>query len=160
MRRTVGRWPCAVRSRFAGAICALALLYLPTANCQLPTASASPTMDEITRSFNQNMDQEPDYSRMVPWLFGAAGAVLVVMFFRQWQKREAMPRTLNHPGKLVREVAKIVEIDPVELKRLKLLALEHDCSSPLTLLLCPSILKKQEAETPQKAPEAPITPAA
>jgi hypothetical protein len=112
------------------------------------TAQATPTVEEITRSFSQNMDQEPDYGRVIPWLFGLAGAVVVVIYFRQRQKREAVPRALNHPGKLLREVVKIAEIDPVEMKRLKLLAAEHDYSSPLTLLLCPSLLAQKQHKAP------------
>jgi hypothetical protein len=150
MRKVVGSWRLAVGSKMpAHLLCALLYLFLPTANCQLPTVLATPSMDDITKSFNQNMDQEPDYSKMIPWLFGVAGIVATVMYFRQRQKRAAVPRALNHPGKLVKEVVKIAELDPLELKRLKALAAEYNCTSPLTLLLCPSLLNKADEETPE-----------
>lgn len=108
---------------------------------------AAPTMDQITQSFNQNMDQEPDYSKMIPWIFGLAGAVLVVVYFRQRQKQAANPKALNHPGKLLREVAKIAEINAEELRRLKAVAVEKELTSPLVLLLCPSLMEKPEEKS-------------
>ena len=115
-------------------------------------AAANPTMDQITQSFNQNMDQEPDYSKMIPWLFGLAGAVVVVVYFRQRQKQAANPKPLNHPGKLLKEVTKIAEIEKDEMRRLKLAAAEKNVSSPLVLLLCPSLLESN-ATAAAAAPE-------
>jgi hypothetical protein len=107
---------------------------------------ASPTPEEISRSFTESMQQEPDYWRMLPWFFAFAGSVLVVMFIRQRQVRQAMPRVLNHPGKLVREMVRNADIDAAEMKKLKAEAKELDCEHALTLLLCPSLRDKPPEE--------------
>jgi hypothetical protein len=116
--------------------------------CLGGVAAAVPTNEDILRSFNENMDQVPDYSRLIPWLFAAAGIVVVLVYLQQRQKRQAVPRVLNHPGKLVREIIRGGGIDPLEMKRLAGLARELDCENPLTLLLCPSLLDKKPAEAP------------
>jgi hypothetical protein len=56
-------------------------------------------------------------------------------------------RPINHSGKLLREVRKQVGIGSAEMKQLKLLAdalatPDEPAPSPLTLLLCPSVLAK------------------
>lgn len=119
-------------------------------------ALANPTQEEVFRSLDQNMHEVPKYTLVLPWLFGAAGVVGVVMYFRQRQKIEANPKALNNPAKLLREVADLAQIGPDELKRLKTLAEQRKCASPLTLLLCPSLLAdSQPAEpAPKDHPEA------
>jgi hypothetical protein len=108
---------------------------------------ATPTNEEILRSFNENMDQAPDYALVIPWLFAAGGAIAIVMYFRQYQKRQAVPKPLNHPRKLVKEVVKNMQMDPLEMKKLSAQAKELGCDSPLTLLLCPSLTRAEEAPT-------------
>jgi hypothetical protein len=150
MKKRVGRWRLAVGGRMAvRAWFAVVALFLPTGNGQLPTARATPTQEDVFRSLSQNMQQTPDYSLVLPFLFAVAGVVVVVIFLRQRQKNQANPKALNHPGKLVREISKLAAIDPAEMKRLRGLAQQYECENPLTLLLCPSILGKgQEQQTP------------
>jgi hypothetical protein len=111
-------------------------------------AGATPTNEEISRSFSENMDQAPDYSRLIPWLFALAGIVAAVIYIRQRQKRQAVPKALNHPGKLMREIIRTGEINPVEMKKLSGRARELDCQNPLTLLLCPSLLSAGQPDAP------------
>jgi predicted restriction endonuclease len=113
--------------------------------CLSRAALAVPTNEDILRSFNENMDQAPDYSRLIPWVCILAGIVAVVIFFRQRQKRQAIPKALNHRGKLLKEMVRSIETDPAEMKRISGLARELDCENPLTLLLCPSLLNKPAA---------------
>jgi hypothetical protein len=110
-------------------------------------ASAKPTQEEFFRSLTQNMTQEPDYQRLIPWAFAIAGVVVAIAYLSQRQKRQALPKPLNHQGKLVKEMIRTAGLDPAEIKRLGGLAQRLDCQSPLTLLLCPSLL----------APAAPPT---
>jgi hypothetical protein len=107
-------------------------------------ALANPTQDDVFRSLTQNMEEQPDYSKIIPWIFAVAGLVVVVIFMRQWQRRQAVPKVLNHPGKLIREVTKLAEIDAAEMKKLKNRAEELGCDNPLTLLLCPSLMEKPQ----------------
>jgi hypothetical protein len=107
---------------------------------------ATPTQDEIVKSFNDNMNQAPDYGLLIPWFFAACGAVAVVIYFRNRQKRQAIPQSLNHPKKLVKEIVKSVELDPAEMKRVTQLARELNCDNPLTLLICPSLMSSDAGE--------------
>jgi hypothetical protein len=157
MKRRVGSLRSAVGNGkwIPPILLAILCLLLPTSHFQLPTASATPTPEDVLRSFNQSMDQEPDYSKLLPWLLLFAAATVAVVVFRQRQKRQAVPRALNHPGKLIREVVKMAEIDPVQMKELKALAQEHGCDSPLTLLLCPSLMGKASTEPDHSTTESP-----
>jgi hypothetical protein len=64
----------------------------------------------------------------------------------QRQKRAVTPKTLNHPGKLLKEVSRSVQIRPAELKQLRILSEGYDTVSPLLLVLCPSLLAKAARE--------------
>ena len=56
------------------------------------------------------------------------------------RKREAAPKALNHQGKLLKELAAAISLRQPELKQLKMLADEQNVLSPMTLILCPSVL--------------------
>jgi hypothetical protein len=119
-------------------------------------ARAVATPEDIERSFNQSMDSAPDYSKLIPWLFLLAGVIAVVVYFNQRQKKEAIQKPLNHPKKLIREVARMAEIDAADMKQLKQKAQEVGCENPLTLLLCPSLMNGRRADIPPAAePEEP-----
>jgi len=64
------------------------------------------------------------------------------VLFSHRRKRDLSPRSLNHQGKLLKEVMKRINLKPSEVRQLKTLAEEQSVSSPLTLLLCPSVLAK------------------
>ena len=121
---------------------------LPTAYCLLPTVQclATPTQEEVFKSISQNVSEGDGGSRML-WavLLAGVGVVMLVALFGSRQKREATPKTLNHSGKLLKEIVRKVPIRPVELKQLKLLAeAEREAGesipSPLVFVLCPSTL--------------------
>ena len=118
------------------------------------------TQEDVFRSINENMVQQPDYERLIPWLFGIAGLVVVVIFVRQRQKLAAVPKALNHPGKLMREMSRLAEIDPAEMKKYKALARDKQVENPLTLMLCPSLLgdPAPAAETQEPAQAQPPLP--
>jgi hypothetical protein len=146
--------------RAIGGLAAMALLLGLSA-----IAAAEPTQEDVFRSLNESMHESPNYGLVLPWLFAAAGVVAVVVYFRQRQKVQAIPKPLNHPGKLVREMTQLAGVDAAEIKRLKALAKERQVSSPLVLLLCPSLLDSSATEgaedatesAPASAAEAPTT---
>lgn len=75
-------------------------------------------------------------------IFGTAGVIILLVLFSHRRKRDVSPRSLNHQGKLLKEIVKRINLKPGEMRQLKALADEQSVSSPLTLLLCPSILSK------------------
>lgn len=119
---------------------------LSAAAWTLPLAQARAadlTQDDVFRSINDSMHQGLDYGLLIPFFFCIAGVVAIVIYIRQYQKRQALPKTLNHQGKLVREMAKIAAIDPAEMRKYKLLADQMKCENPLTLMLCPSLMGRE-----------------
>jgi hypothetical protein len=76
-------------------------------------------------------------------LLAFAGMALAGLILIAWivqARKAAAGRAVHHPGKLQRELTKKVGIRPAQLKKLKALADEADVSSPLVLLLCPSLM--------------------
>lgn len=147
MRHATHGLPIANRSfprpalRVLVTVCVLVLPYV----FGLPPASAAATANDVFRSFNENVSERTDYSKLLPWVCGAAGLIILLVLLTNRQKRQAVPKPLNHSKKLLREVAKALALKSAEVKQLKLLADEHGCDSPLTLLLCPSLLSQAAA---------------
>jgi hypothetical protein len=104
---------------------------------------AAPTNEQFFQSVRENIDKPVDSTRFVAVLLVVIGVVLLLALFgRKKEERAARPKVLNHPGKLLKEVVSAVHLKPAELKQLKLLAEGQNVSSPLTLLLCPSVFAK------------------
>jgi len=102
-------------------------------------ASAAPTDKEFFRSVRDNIDKPVDGTRFFAVLMGVVAIlILLVIFTRKKEQRVSKPKGLNHPGKLIKEIASALHIKPAEMKQLKLLAEAQNISSPITLLLCPS----------------------
>ena len=100
------------------------------------------TQDEVLRSIGDNVGETVDPSKLLAVVFCVAAVVVLVALLSYRRKRVAAPKVLNHPGRLLKEVSKSVNLRPAEIKRLKLLAESEQLSSPLVLLLCPSLLAK------------------
>ncbi len=120
---------------FRGAICLLPLL-------AASRVLANPTQDEVFRSINQNVGSTVDLSKFVPYVMLAIGAVIMAVLYNYRSHRKAVAKPLYHPGKLMREVAAKIDLQPAELQQLKLLAQHQKIEFPLSLLLCPSLLGK------------------
>jgi hypothetical protein len=106
------------------------------------TLLAQPTQEEVFQSINSSVRSTVDFSKAVPYLVVAAAIIALLVWISHYRQQQATPKKLNHGGKLVREVAKKVGLRPTETKALKILAEEQQVSSPLVLLMCPSLLGK------------------
>jgi hypothetical protein len=109
-----------------------------------PAASAVPTQEDVFKSIQESVGpSQTDYSKLLPFALAAVGLVIFIAVAGQWRRREGKPRTLNHHGRLVKEVMKTVPLRASELRQLRVLAeegREEPLQSPLTLVLCPSLL--------------------
>jgi hypothetical protein len=105
-------------------------------------ASATPTQDEVFQSIHDNVGPTFDARKALPYLVGAVGLVVLVIAINQYRQRPVRRRRLNRPSRLLRQVRRTLHLGGAEVKQLKLLAQEQQLSSPLTLLLCPSVLAK------------------
>jgi hypothetical protein len=111
---------------------------------------AEPTQEDVFRSIGQNVGEQRDSGRVLGILAGIAGVVVLLVVVGQRRGGDARPKALHHHGKLMKEVLRTVPLKPAELKQLKLLLQESRArggnapvpESPLTLVLCPSVLLK------------------
>ena len=126
-------------------------------------ASAAPSQEDVFRSIQENVGERPsDGSKGFALLLGGGGVLIMVLLVAsRVRARQSAPRTLQHSGKLLREVMKTIQLKPKELKQLKLLADEtkkdgsaEPVDSPLTLLLCPSVLARTMKDRPPKVDRA------
>jgi hypothetical protein len=105
-------------------------------------ALAAPTQEEVFQSINQNVGSTVDISKYIPWILAAIAVVIMAAVYNQRKSRPTSAKRLHHAGKLLREIRRAIKLKSSEMKQLKLLADEQKVESPLTLLLCPSVLAK------------------
>jgi hypothetical protein len=105
-------------------------------------SNAAPSQEDVFKSIQTNLSEPSDPSKLLGVILGGAGLILLLVILSQRRKREVAPKRLNHPGKLMKEIARAVNLKPVDVRQLKALAEDQKVSSPITLLLCPSILAR------------------
>lgn len=106
-------------------------------------ASAAPTSEQFFQGVRENIDKPVDGTKFLAVILGfVAILLLLVVFTRKKEQRVSRPKVLNHPGKLIKEITHAVHLKPSEMKQLKLLSEGQNVSSPITLLLCPSVFAK------------------
>jgi hypothetical protein len=98
--------------------------------------------EDVFKSISQNVGAKTD-----PKVFYVAGLLVVALVLllsvvNSLKKRKASPRPVNHQGKLIKEILKSVPLKGGEVKQLRTMATEQQCVSPLTLVLCPSLLAR------------------
>jgi hypothetical protein len=154
-----GKWKtCGERSRTMengqrgrGRIALLALvftftiLHLPFSMNADP-ALASPTQEEVFKSIQNSENESVDGGKLLAVLAVGVGLAIVLTLFNRRQKREAVPKALNHQGRLLREMMKSAGLKSSEVRQLKALADEiaavaEPLENPLTLMLCPSLVQ-------------------
>lgn len=99
-------------------------------------------LEDVFRETQDSMNTAPASKWVLALLLGTAAIVMLLVLVNQRRKRQVMPKTLNSPSKLNREILRQLPIRPAELKQLKVLADQQDCSNPLLLILCPSIFQR------------------
>ena len=121
---------------------------------------ADATQEEVLRSIGTNVSESGgDSGRVLGVLAGVAGAVVLLVVVGQRRGGGAAgPKPLHSHSRLMKEVLRTVPLKPAELKQLKLLLQESRArggeapvpESPLTLVLCPSVLLKSAQGRSQK----------
>lgn len=98
--------------------------------------------EDVFKSISDNVGSSADPKVLYALLFGAAAFILLMVLLNARKNRVATPRAVNHAGRLTRELLRRVPLKKSELKQLKTAATEQGYESPLTLVLCPSLLAK------------------
>jgi hypothetical protein len=108
------------------------------------------TQDDVFKSISQNVSGEGDSGEgggkiFLAVILGAVAIILLLSLLSLRRKREAVPKAINHPGKLLKEMLKQIPLKPSELRQLKVLTeaekqADSPIQSPLVFILCPSAL--------------------
>ena len=120
-------------------------------------ALAQPTQEDVFKSIGESVNEPVDSSRALAVAAGIGGAVVLLVVVGQWRQRDSRPKSLNHPGKLLKEVLRNVPLKGAEVKQVKALYQTYQpagggrVESPLTLLLCPSLLADAAKQSRGKA---------
>ena len=121
-------------------------------------ADANPSQNDVFRSIHDNVSESDGSPGKVLALMGGGAALLITLaYFSQRQKKQTTPKALRSPSKLLREMRKAVVLRNAEVKNLRAVADQTDrgdgepITSPLVLLLCPSVLTKASRDRQSKA---------
>ncbi|MGH7214303.1 MAG: hypothetical protein ACREIT_06025 [Tepidisphaeraceae bacterium] len=114
-------------------------------------AFAGPTQEDVFKSISESVGKPADSNRMLAVLLGGVAVIALLAIVAQRRKRAVRPKALNHPGKLMKEIGKSINLKPAQVKQLKTLAEQKQLASPVTLLLCPSLLGKSTGPRPARS---------
>ena len=138
---------------------ALPYLLFAAAMLLLDSMARGATQEEFLRSLHNSVNNGPGSSgeitaRGLATFLGVLGLIVAFLVLAQKLHKRfttrprgtakaggtARPATINQPRKLIKEVAKAAGLSRDEMRQLKTAAEERGYVSPLTLLLCPSLL--------------------
>ncbi len=105
-------------------------------------AHATPTQEDVFKSISDNMGEKSDSGNFLAMLLAITAVAILFAVISKRRQRVVLPKTLNHQGKLLKEVLKGTSLRPAEVRLLKSLADSQSLDNPLVMLLCPSILEK------------------
>jgi len=105
-------------------------------------ANAPVKLEDVFKSTKESMNQEAGPERLIALGLGALAVVVLLIFLQYRRKAEAMTKPLNNQNRLVKEVTRTLALKDQEVRQLQQLADEQSCSSPLVLLMCPSLMAK------------------
>jgi hypothetical protein len=98
--------------------------------------------EDVFKSISDNVGGTTDPKVFYVVGLIVVGLVLLLVVVNNLKKRQASPRAVNHQGKLLKEILKTLPLKKAEVKHLKTMAVEQSCASPLTMILCPSVLAR------------------
>lgn len=152
---------------------ALPYVLFAAAMLLLDSIGRGATQEEFLKSLHQSVNQGPVgeggiTARGFAMFLGVVGLIVAVLIVgNRIQRRTggakpaprplSRPTNINQPRKLVREIAKAAGLSGDELRQLRTAADEHGHASPLTLLICPSLLIDAARKDNTNADKAVLT---
>src|SRR3954451_20266574 len=103
-----------------------------SASLRCNSVFAAPTQQEVFKSIQDNVGQTTDPKKFFAFMALAAGLIVLLAVLSNRKKRQVTPKSLNHQGKLLKEILRQVDLSAAEVRQLKVLADAQKVSSPLT----------------------------
>jgi len=121
-------------------------------------AAGQVKLEDVFKSTKESMNQEAGPERLIALAVGAGAVVVLLVFLQYRRKAESMAKPMNNQHRLIKEMTRTLALKETEMRQLKELADEQSCSSPLVLLMCPSLMAKALANksADQKKAIAPM----
>src|SRR6476660_8787840 len=105
-------------------------------------ANAPVKLEDVFKSTKESMNQEAGPERLIALGLGALAIVVLLIFLQYRRKAESMTKPVNNQNRLVRDMTRTLALKDAEMRPLQEMANEQNCSSPLVLLMCPSLMAK------------------
>jgi hypothetical protein len=105
-------------------------------------------LDDVFKHTKESMNQEAGPEPLIALALGGVAVIVLLVMLQYRRKSDSVPKPVNNQARLLKEVMKTLPLKESELKQLKQLADEQHCSSPLVLLMCPSLMAKALASKP------------
>ncbi len=127
-------------------LCAVAVLWVIAG-----LAHAQPSQEDVFKSISDNMGAKTDNTHFIAGMAIVAGTAILIGIFNRKKSPAVAKAALNNPAKLMKEVIRATSLRPAEVKYLRMLAERESIESPLTFMLCPSVLLQAARNGTSKA---------
>ncbi|GIW75594.1 MAG: hypothetical protein KatS3mg104_0657 [Phycisphaerae bacterium] len=121
-----------------------------TANTILGLLAKTATPEEVFKSIGESLDASINPNHVILILVGLICLVVFLKYFTQTVGKKPSQKVINNPGKLTRELVRQLGLKKSELSQLRRLADQEGLEHPLSLLLCPSVLRSIVQKRQQK----------
>jgi hypothetical protein len=136
------------------------LLLLYSAFCILTSAfpaRANPTLQDVFKSTQSSENDQMDGKKVAAFFLAAAAVVIIIVLINSRQQRVDRPKVVNHQAKLLRELLKTSGLKSSQVRQLKMLSADlrergEPVDNLVTLLLCPSLIKRARDEDRPSSP--------
>lgn len=116
----------------------------------IPTLSIIPALarsqDDVLRGIRENVGATMDLTAVFAVLAGFAAFVILLAGLQFLRRRAATPRVVHSLERLQHDLVKATGLSRSDLQQLNTISRKQKLSSPLLLILCPSLLEKAMEE--------------
>lgn len=99
------------------------------------------TPEEVFKSVGESLDAKINPNHVILIVIGLIVIIVLLKYFTRDVENRTPVKSINNPGRLTRELARQLGLKQREIRQLRQLAEQEGLEHPLTLLLCPSVLR-------------------
>jgi uncharacterized membrane protein YeaQ/YmgE (transglycosylase-associated protein family) len=114
------------------------------------TLHANPTQEDVFKSISDNMSEKSsDSGQFLAVMAAIAGAAVLVAVFSKRKERVVRPKTLNHQGKLLKEVIRTTSLKPAAAQIIGRSAIAGQRTGPAPVPIGPGKSPPREKQQPR-----------